>query len=74
MPTENFSKTLINDGIDQLSVSSSDVKIKHLEPTQKNYNLAHINEWLVPDNSYAPVKFTSKDVTSNPRADIDLLI
>ena len=59
---------------DDLSISSSDVKLKQLESSEKNYNPEHINEWLIPDLSYNPTKYTSKDVTSNPRADIDLLI
>jgi hypothetical protein len=60
--------------LDALSLSSSDVKIKQLEPRQKNYNLEHINEWLIPDLNYKPKQFTSKKVTSSPLADIDLLI
>ncbi len=68
---ENLNHKSNSDG---LSLSSSDVKIKQLESRQKNYNLEHINEWLIPDLNYKPKQFTSKNVTSNPLADVDLLI
>ena len=53
-----------------LSLSSSDIKLKHpnLIPTQNE------NAWSIPDNYYAPIKYTSKEVIKNPNADIDLLI
>ena len=74
--TDEIQNENLNDksNLDGLSLSSSDVKIKQLEPRQMNYNLEHINEWLIPDLNYKPKQFTSKNVTSNPLADVDLLI
>ena len=57
---------------DILPLSSSDVQIKHpnLIPVKKE----SINVWSIPDETYMPIKYTSKAVTSSPLADIDLLI